>query len=123
MDLKQYFDVYQFDSRRVGESRIGCFLDFFDESFNNDLCSYDVFIIGVPEGRFSLGNEGCDLAPDEIRSSLYRLYEGEWGLKILDLGNLRVGQTVEDTYAILEQLTTYLIERGGVLLVLGGGHD
>ena len=123
MDLKLYFDAYQFDSRRVGESRVGCCLDFFDESFNDDLWSYDVFIIGVPEGRFSLGNEGCDLAPDEIRSSLYGLYEGEWGLKILDLGNLRIGQTVEDTYAILEQLTTYLIERGGVLLILGGGHD
>ena len=114
MDLKQYFDAYQFDSRIVEESRVGCCLDFFDESFNNDLWSYDVFIIGVPEGRLSLGNESCDLAPDEIRSSLYGLYEGEWGLKILDLGNLRIGQTVEDTYAILEQLTTYLIERGGV---------
>ena len=123
MDLKQYFDAYQFDSRRVEENRIGCCLDFFDESFNDDLWSYDVFIIGVPEGRLSLGNESCDLAPDEIRSSLYGLYEGEWGLKILDLGNLRIGQTVEDTYAILEQLTTYLIQREAVLLVLGGGHD
>ena len=84
MDLKQYFDAYQFDSRRIGESRIGRCLDFFDESFNDDLWSYDVFIIGLPEGRFSLGNEGCDLAPNEIRSSLYGLYEGEWGLKILD---------------------------------------
>ena len=123
MDLKQYFDAYQFDSRRVEESRIGCCLDFFDESFNDDLSSYDVFIIGVPEGRLSLGNENCDLAPDEIRSSLYGLYEGEWALKILDLGNLRIGQTVEDTYAILEQITTYLIEKGGLLLALGGGHD
>tara|TARA_B100000900_G_C20585822_1_gene719495 strand:+ start:123 stop:1250 length:1128 start_codon:yes stop_codon:yes gene_type:complete len=123
MDLKQYFDAYQFDSRRAEESLLGCCLDFFDNSFNNDLFSYDVFIIGVPEGRLSLGNESCDLAPDEIRSSLYGLYEGEWGLKILDLGNLRIGQTVEDTYSILEQLTTYLIESSGVLLVLGGGHD
>ena len=123
MDLKQYFDAYQFVSKRVEESRIGCCLDFFDESFNNDLWSYDVFIIGVPEGRFSLGNESCDLAPDKIRSSLYGLYEGEWGLKILDLGNLRIGKTVEDTYSILQQLTTYLIKKGGVLLVFGGGHD
>ena len=123
MDLKQYFDAYQFDFRSIEESRVGCCLDFFDESFNNDLWSYDVFILGVPEGRLSLGNESCDLAPDEIRSSLYRLYEGEWGLKILDLGNLRIGQTLQDTYAILEQLTTYLIQRGAVLLFLGGGHD
>ena len=123
MDLLQYFDAYQFDSRRLDKSLLGCCLDFFDESFNDDLSNYDVFIIGVPEGRLSLGNESCGLAPDQIRSSLYGLYEGEWGLKILDLGNLRIGQTVQDTYAILQQLSTYLIERGGVLLILGGGHD
>ena len=123
MELSQYLDVYQFDSSKVEESYIGCCLDFFDDSFNDDLWSYDVFIVGVPEGRLSLGNESCDLAPDEIRSSLYGLYFGDWDLKILDLGNLRIGQTVEDTYAILEKLITFLIERGGVLLVLGGGHD
>ena len=123
MDLKQYFDAYQFDSRRVEASRIGSCLDFFDESFNVDLLGYDVFIIGVPEGRLSLGNESCDLAPDEVRTSLYELYDGDWGLKILDLGNLRIGQSVEDTYAILEQITTYLFEIGSVVLVLGGGHD
>lgn len=123
MDLKQYFDAYQFDSTRLDESLLGFCLDFLDDSFNDDLSSYDVFIIGVPEGRLSLGNESCDLAPNEIRSSLYELFEGEWGLKILDLGNLRIGQTVKDTHAILQQLSTYLIERRGVLLVLGGGHD
>ena len=123
MDLKECFDAYQSDSRRVEQSRLGACLDFFDESFDNDLWSYDVYILGVPEGRFSPENISCDLAPDEIRSSLYDLFEGEWGLKILDLGNLRVGQTVEDTYAILEQLVTYFIERGGVLIILGGGHD
>ena len=123
MDLKQYIDAYQFDSRSVEGNRLLSCLDFFDENFNGNVLSYDVFIIGVPEGRLSIGNESCALAPDEIRSSLYELYEGEWDLKILDLGNLRIGQTVEDTYAILEQLTTYLIQRGGVLLVLGGGHD
>ena len=116
MDLLQYFDAYQFDSRRLDKSLLGCCLDFFDESFNDDLSNYDVFIIGVPEGRLSLGNESCGLAPDKIRSSLYGLYEGEWGLKILDLGNLRIGQTVQDTYVILQQLSTYLIERGGVLI-------
>ena len=123
MDLKQYIDAYQLHSGRTENSHLGSCFDFFNENFDDDLLSFDVFIIGVPEGRLSIGNESCALAPDEIRSSLYNLYEGEWGLKILDLGNLRVGQTVEDTYAILEQITVYLIELGKVLLVLGGGHD
>ena len=123
MNLKQYIYAYQLHSGRKENSHLGSCFDFFNENFDDDLLSFDVFIIGVPEGRLSIGNESCALAPDEIRSSLYNLYEGEWDLKILDLGNLRVGQTVEDTYAILEQLTVYLIELGKVLLVLGGGHD
>ena len=123
MDLKQYIDVYQFSSSSLETGRIGSCVDFLDENFDDDLLSYDILIIGVPEGRLSIGNESCALAPDEIRSSLYGLYEGEWGLKILDLGNLRVGQTVEDTYTILEQLTAYLIGECKVLLILGGGHD
>ncbi len=123
MDLKQYINAYSLDSVNSEGYRLGSFLDFFDENFDKDLLSFDVFIIGVPEGRLSLGNESCALAPDEIRSSLYDMYEGEWGLKILDLGNLRVGQTVEDTYAALEQLTSYIIKLSKVLVVLGGGHD
>ena len=42
---------------------------------------------------------------------------------MLDLGNLKIGQKVEDTYVALEELTSYFIQEGKVLLVLGGGHD
>ena len=49
--------------------------------------------------------------------------KGGWNLKILDLGNLRIGKEIEDTYAVLKELTSYLIQESKVLLVLGGGHD
>lgn len=123
MDLFQYFDAFIIDSSRHTSNRLDSYTDFFDEEFNGDILSYDVFIIGVPEDNLSLGNENCASAPDKIRLSLYELYEGGWNLKILDLGNLRLGKEIEDTYAVLKELTSYLIQESKVLLVLGGGHD
>ena len=123
MDLLHYFDAFRMDASHPTSNRLDSYIEFFDEDFDGDVFSYDVFIIGVPEGRLSIGNESCASAPDKIRSSLYELYEGVWNLKILDLGNLRLGEEVEDTYAALEELTAFLIQESKVLLVLGGGHD
>lgn len=44
-------------------------------------------------------------------------------MKILDLGNLKLGYEVKDTYALLQELSSYLLQEGKLILVLGGGHD
>jgi len=123
MDLKGYLQACQLELNTNSSDRMGSYVDFYNENFQGDLFIYDVFILGVPEGRLSMKNEACAFAPDEIRSSFYELYQGEWDLKVLDLGNLKLGQKVEDTYIALEELTSHLIQEGKVLLVLGGGHD
>ena len=125
MDLRQYFEDYQLESDLdgFGPERLSSYVDYFCEDFECDVFAYDVLIMGVPEGRLSLKNETCAFAPDEIRDSFYDLYRGEWNLKVLDLGNLKIGHKVEDTYVALEELTSYFIKEGKVLLVLGGGHD
>lgn len=123
MDLFHYFDAFRMDASHHTSNRLDSYTDFFHEDFDGDIFSYDVFIVGVPEVHLSPGNENCASAPDKIRSSLYELYEGDWNLKILDLGNLKLGKELEDTYAVLEELTSYLIQESKVLLILGGGHD
>ena len=123
MDLNGYLQAYQLELNTNASDRLGSYVNFYNEDFQGDVFSYDVFILGVPEGRLSLKNETCAFAPDEIRTSFYELYRGEWNLKVLDLGNLIPGQKVEDTYVALEELTSYFIQEGKVLLVLGGGHD
>ena len=65
-------------------------------------------LIGVPEARNAFNNDGCHLAPNEIRRSLYALYRWNKPVSIIDLGNLKVGETVEDTYDVLtEMLATH----------------
>ena len=125
MDLTQYFEVYESAishdaSRNEG---LNSYVDFYDEHFDHDIMAYDIYIVGVQEGRLSLKNETCAFAPDEIRNSLYELYQGDWSVKVLDLGNLKLGHKVEDTYAALEDIVSNLILKEKMVLVLGGGHD
>lgn len=125
MDFKEYLQAYEpgSDKGPIERDRLGCDVDFYDVNFEGEVLAYDIFILGVPEGRLSPNNETCAFAPDEIRSSLYELYSGDWSHKVLDLGNLKLGNEVKDTYLALQEFTSFMIQNKKVLLVLGGGHD
>jgi arginase family enzyme len=88
-----------------------------------DLDGIDLAIIGVNEGRRSIGNSGCVHAPDEVRKYLYRLFQGSFSAKIVDLGNIVAGDTVEDTYYALSNSVDHLIRKNIIPIIIGGGHD
>jgi arginase family enzyme len=83
----------------------------------------DIAIIGVPEERNACNNEGCSKAPGEIREFLYALYEGDDEYKIADLGNLKPGNTVNDTYFALTSVVSELVSNNIVPVVIGGSQD
>lgn len=83
----------------------------------------DIAIMGVPEVRNTYNNPSCSLAPDEIRRQFYQLYGWRKEVRILDLGNLRLGKTVEDTYAAVSEVVAYLVENKVIPIILGGGND
>jgi formiminoglutamase len=83
----------------------------------------DLAIIGVGEDRNSFFNNGCGLAPDLIRKELYKLFQGNFKLNLIDLGNLMRGHTIDDTYFALTTILSELIERNIVPVILGGSQD
>ena len=83
---------------------------------------YDIAIFGVPEDRSALIH-GSALGPDKIRQKLYALAKVENKLKIVDLGNMKPGKTVKDTYAGLQDVVIYLLSHDVVPVVLGGSQD
>jgi arginase family enzyme len=83
----------------------------------------DVAIIGVIEDRASINNHGCANAPDEVRKYLYKLFPGSWNCRIADLGNIRQGFTIEDTYFALTSTLEYLIANRILPVVIGGSQD
>ncbi len=83
----------------------------------------DLAIIGVGEERNSFFNNGCGLAPDSIRKEFYKLFQGNFKLKLVDLGNILNGHSIEDTYFALTTILVELLERNIVPIILGGGQD
>ncbi len=88
-----------------------------------DLENIDIAIIGVAEDRNSENNNGCSLAPDAVRSYLYRLYGGSFTARVADLGTIAAGHTTEDTYFALRTTMDYLIRKNIIPVIIGGSQD
>ncbi|MDR0834983.1 MAG: formimidoylglutamase [Tannerella sp.] len=83
--------------------------------------SVKVAILGVPEDRFS-NCAGEIKLPEQVRKHLYALSAGTPEI-IMDLGNLRIGKTLSDTYFGLQYVLTELASRQIITLVIGGTFD
>ena len=80
-------------------------------------------IVGVTEDRGSKTNQGVAQAANEIRKRLYRLKKGKGQYQIVDLGNLRNGIDLEDTYLRLREVCEFLLQQQVFPIILGGSHD
>ena len=80
-------------------------------------------IIGVEEDRAAIGNKGTAKAPDAVRKHLYNLYQGDYTVNIVDLGNIKAGEQVSDTYAALRLVVEELVKQNIVPVIIGGGQD
>ncbi|MFV8225097.1 formimidoylglutamase [Christiangramia aquimixticola] len=87
-----------------------------------DLEGVNVAIFGVNENRRALK---ANAVPSftELRSQFYRLFPGNWGLRLADLGDIQHGDTVEDTYYAVQTLVEGLIKQDIIPIILGGGQD
>lgn len=80
-------------------------------------------IIGVLENRNDVNYIGEDIHFDDIRKSLYALFPGNWTTSIADLGDIKQGDSVEDTYFALRTTITVLLEKKIIPIILGGSQD
>ncbi len=93
-----------------------------EEEFPN-LNGFQVAILGVEEERYAVDNEGCKDGPDAIRHALYPLFNHWPELKIVDLGNVKLGLRTEDTYYALSEVFLALLKYHIVPIILGGSQD
>ena len=124
MDLRIFFDPINGNLSKEMEdvSLFGANIRVFNKEFP-DLTKVSVAIIGVPEDRGSLTNKGASNGADEIRKKLYALKKGNVKLETADLGNLRSGETVEDTYLRIKEVCEMLMQLNIIPLIIGGTQD
>lgn len=88
-----------------------------------DLRGLHLAIVGVTDERGTATNQGAAQGPDEIRKKLYPLRRGNQTYKLADLGNLRAGVDLEETYTRLSEVCRMLLEQNVLPLILGATHD
>ena len=87
----------------------------------SQLGKYDIAIFGVCEER-NTNNKGTALAPDKIREQFYCL--NQYGkAKVVDLGNLKTGESLKDTYIAIRDIVYDLRLHNVVPIIIGGGQD
>ena len=128
MDISIYFEPLDFipfeSSDHEIRHRLGDHVTAY--TTNNELpdfISADLAIVGVKEERNAKNNLGCSEGPDHIRKALYQLFRGDYKPNIVDLGNIRNGHAVEDTYFALAAVVTELIKNNTIPIILGGSQD
>lgn len=88
-----------------------------------ELTDYTIALIGVGEERGSSFNPGTALAPNHVRKYIYRLNKLNGSAKIIDLGNLKIGSSLNDTYFALGSTIEELIKLNIIPIIIGGGQD
>jgi arginase family enzyme len=88
-----------------------------------DISEADIVIVGCGEERGSMGWHHGHLAPDAIRHQFYSLYFWHKDIRIADLGNIRQGASLADSYAAMHTVTAELLALGKTVVILGGSHD
>jgi formiminoglutamase len=107
---------------------LGAYITRFVSKFP-DWRSADMAIIGINETRgyftdeISEHIESSSSPARNVRKKLYSLHKGNGRCQIVDLGNLRPGITLDDTYLRLKEIVEILISHNTIPIIIGGSHD
>ncbi|MGI9526564.1 MAG: arginase family protein [Weeksellaceae bacterium] len=95
IDIVNFDDLDQIDDNSIVLCGLGEYQDYFD----------------IEDQHFSL-----------VRNHFFQLSKSNWKKKIYDIGTVLAGQTVEDSCFALHQVTQKIVDRGALLIVLGGSQ-
>ena len=120
------FEEYLTSITTVNEYKpyqIGASISKFQTEFPS-LDNKKIAVIGVPDGRYNDDNSGSSAGPDAIRKQLYLLASNlNFEQQVVDLGNLKIGETFGDTLLALQDVLSILHNRRILTVVLGGSVE
>ena len=88
-----------------------------------DITLADLVIIGAGESRGGGYALNGFEAANAIRSALYSLYYWHTQVNIVDIGNVKLGQSIQDSYAALRTVVSELLLQNKKIVIIGGSHD
>lgn len=88
-----------------------------------DISDTDIVLVGVNETRGSGIDNPVQSAADCIRKQLYQLHYWHTDIRIADIGNIKTGATLKDSYAAVKTVLAELLRMKKTVVILGGSHD
>lgn len=101
------------------DTQLGKHISLNDEYFP-DLDKADFVIVGFGENRGFMPSATVNEGPDAIRKEFYSLFHWHRDVHIGDVGNVRPGATLYDSYAALRSVVNELIQHKKRVIILGG---
>lgn len=88
-----------------------------------DISGSDIVIAGAKEtrGQNFLGTDSN--AANAIRKQFYKLHYWHTDIKIADIGNIKTGENLADSYAAVRTVVSSLLEKNKTVVIIGGTHD
>ena len=88
-----------------------------------DITHADIVLVGVNETRGSGIFDNTLNAANCIRKQLYQLHYWHKDVVIADIGNIKTGASLNDSYAAVKTVLAELFRMNKTVLILGGSHD
>ncbi len=88
-----------------------------------DLTDIPIVLLGVGDRRGAGVDTDVHSAPLAIRRALYGLHAWHEEIRVADLGDIRRGATLNDTYVALSTVITEMLRMNKTVVILGGSHD
>ena len=87
-----------------------------------DLSNVNIIIVGVNEFRGN-GYISTDNSADAIRKKFYELHYWHKEISIADIGNIKAGASLNDSYSALNIVLKELFQLHKTVVIIGGSHD
>lgn len=105
------------------EGQLGKLVVAYEEDHFPDLDEAQLVIVGCGEQRGAGVMGAASNAPELIRKQFYQLFYWHPDIHLADVGDIKPGSSITDTYAALKTVVNALINDGKRVIILGGSHD
>src|SRR6218665_2047411 len=126
LDLIEFLDpipLYQLnDDEGYTDGQLGKHIHLYHEELPN-VDEANIVIVGINESRGNGFFEKENDAANVIRKHLYQLHYWHTDIIIADIGNIKKGAEITDSYAAIRTVTAELMRKNKTVLLLGGSHD
>ncbi len=104
------------------DTQLGKHIEAYTEDNFPDISLADLVIVGCEETRGS-GIPTSKNSANTIRSAFYSLFHWHKNVVVADIGNVKLGASIQDSYAAVKTVVKELLEKQKRVVIIGGSHD